>query len=265
MARPKQSKASSSRRRMGRVGSKRKTTSQPLVATIQRVLSRSLETKYVAKQNNLSGYTVLGKCEPHLDAISLLTEVAQQSGTGGTNTRVGDQIEPTRASIKGHIWLDNIDADVGSVIFVKLFFVTAKAVKTVDNKALLPDGFLEDGGFDPASWTAARQDLQAFYPIATKNYTLLKSKTFKFVKNGGLPIGNQPGDGTNIGKDRYTFSYSWTPPTLKYGDNADTFPTNHAPFMFAVAYSPGYNYSTDSSLVGRIKMNWNTDMFFKDA
>lgn len=253
------------RRMAGLVPTRSRSRPKPLVATIKRVLNRQLETKYVATQVQLAGFTIPGQITPTADYHLMLPDVAQQTTPATSNTREGDKIEPTKAKISGHIWYDNLDTIVGNIVFVKLFFVTPKNIKSANQVAGISDGLLESGTADPSSWTAARQDLQAFFPVCKENYTLLKTKTFKFVKNGGLPIGNQPDSGANIGRDRYAFSYSWKPPTLKYDTDASLQPTNHLPLMFCVAYSPGYNYTTDASLVGQVKMNWNIEMFYKDA
>ena len=236
-------------------------------ALIKRVLNSHLETKYVATQVQLAGFTIPGQITPTLDYHLMLPDVAQ-AGASTSITRIGDKIEPVRARIAGHIWFDNLgsdDADPGAVVFVKLFFVTPKNIKSASQVGGISNGLLESGTADPSSWTAARQDLQAFFPVCKENYTLHKTKTFKLVKNGGLPIANTRPASTNIGKDRYSFSYAWKPPVLKYDTDADLQPTNHLPLMFCVAYSPGYNYSTDASLVGQVKMNWNIELGFKDA
>jgi len=235
------------------------------VALVKQVLNKQLETKYVAEQVQLAGLAIPGSIQPSLDYHLMLPQVLQQSVTGSANVRVGDKIEPIRAKISGHLWYDNLDTIVGNHVFVKLFFVMPKNIKSANAANVMSDGLLENGSAEPVQWTAAGQDLQAFYPVCSRNFTLLKTKTFKFAKNGGLPIGNQVGSMTNIGKDRYSFSYSWKPPTLKYDEDNDTYPTNHLPVMFAVAYSPGYNYTTDASLVNQVKMNWNIEMSFKDA
>ena len=238
------------------------------MALVKRVLNRQLETKYIAQQVQLSGFVIPGQITPTADYHLMLPDLVQQTTVATSNTREGDKVEPLRAKISGHVWFDNLgsdDADPGAVVFVKLFFVTPKNIKSASQVAGISDGLLESGTADPSSWTAARQDLQAFFPVCRENYTLLKTKTFKLVKNGGLPIANTRPASTNIGLDRYPFSYSWKPPTLKYDTDLSQQPTNHLPLMFCVAYSPGYNYTTDASLVGQVRMNWNIEMFYKDA
>lgn len=248
-------------RRGGKQGNRKKSS----VALIKRVLNNQLETKYVAQQFQLAGFAIPGQITPSADYHLMLPDVAQQTTPATSNTREGDKIEPVRAKISGHVWYDNNDIDTGNIVFVKLFFVTPKNIKSANQVAGISDGLLESGTADPSSWTAARQDLQAFFPVCKENYTLLKTKTFKFVKNGGVPIAQGVGAMPNIGMDRYKFSYSWKPPTLKYDTDASQQPTNHLPLMFCVAYSPGYNYTTDASLVGQVLMNWNVEMSYKDA
>lgn len=263
-AKPRRDYAAMSGKRPRRPRAKR--ASKPLTALIKRVVNGQLETKYVAQQVNLAGYAIPGHINPLIDFHYMLPPVTQQTTAATSNTREGDVIKPLRATIKGHIWYDNNDTTVGNIVFVKLFFVTAKQLKYLPNASTdLPQGLLEAGLPDPVQWTAAAQDLQAFFPVCKENYTLLRTKTFKLVKNSGLPIGNSQQDSTNIGRDRYTFSFSWTPPKLKYAVDAHTYPQNHAPIMFAVAYSPGYNYDTDASLANQVKMNWAMDMSYKDA
>jgi len=232
---------------------------------IKSVLNRELETKYSADQVQLAGYVIQGGITPAADNHIMLPAVPFQTGAASSFVREGDSIKPIQARIAGHIWYDNLDTVVGNVVFVKLFFVVSKQIKDQSLLGNLPIGLLESGTADPVGWTASAQDLQAFYPVNKEQYTVMKTMTFKFVKNGGLPIGNQPGHDTNLNKDRYSFSYSWKPPTLKYATQAAVYPQNYAPIMFAVAYSPGYNYTTDASTVNQVKMNWQVSLSYKDA
>jgi len=234
------------------------------VSLIKQVLNRSLETKYVAVQGQPQA--MLGHINPPVDYHFMIPRLDQQTTVASSNVREGDTVKPIRASVQGHIWYDNLDVATGNIIFVKLFFLLPKALKNYnDFPGTLADGFLEAGTADPAQWTSANGALQAYYPICKENYTLMKTKTFKFTKNGGLPIGNAPGHDTNIGMDRVPFSFSWKPPTLKYAKDNDDLPSNYAPVMFAVAYSPGYDYDADANLAGQLKWSWQLSMSFKDA
>jgi len=243
---------------------RRKVPKKSMVNVIKKVLNNELETKYVAVQGQPQA--MLGHINPPVDYHFMIPRVDQQTTVASSNVREGDKIKPIRASVQGHIWYDNLDVSTGNIIFVKLFFLLPKGLKNYnDFPGTLADGFLEAGTADPAQWTAANGALQAYYPICKENYTLMKTKTFKFTKNGGLPIGNAAGHDTNIGMDRVPFSFSWKPPVLKYAKDNDDLPSNYAPVMFAVAYSPGYNYDTDPNLAGQLQWSWQLSMSFKDA
>lgn len=252
---------------------KRRGTKRPLrrgtglVAKVNKILNGKLETKYVAEQVQLAGYTIPADITPSTDYHLMLPKVGLQTGAATNNQREGDVIEPLRARISGHVWLDQ-SPSVAKVVYVKIYMVQSKSIKKAALNPDLPDGLLDDGTDDPVRWVAANQDLQAFYPVNKENYTVMKCFTFKLTNNGGGPIGQAVGAFTNVGagNDRKSFTYSWKPPTkLKYANDGDVYPTNHNPVFFSVIYSPGFNCATDASLVNSVKMNWNIDMTYKDA
>jgi len=258
-AKPKRDYRKMAGLRPARVPAKKATT-----ALIKQVLNRNLATKYVAIQGQPQA--MLGHINPPVDYHFMIPRLDQQTNVASSNVREGDTVKPIRASVSGHIWYDDLDVSTGNIIFVKLFFLLPKALKNYnDFPGTLADGFLEAGTADPAQWTSALGNLQAYYPICKANYTLMKTKTLKFTKNGGLPIGNAAGHDTNINQDRKPFSFSWKPPTLKYAKDNDDLPSNYAPVMFAVAYSPGYDYDANPNLAGQLKWNWQLSMSFKDA
>lgn len=238
-------------------------------ALIKRVLNRSLETKYVASQINSGGATVKSGCIPALDAITILPPVNFQAvGTpAASNLREGDSIQPLRASIKGHIWFNPDENQTSAkILMVKMFIVHSKTIKGVQFKSNLDAGWLENGTGDPVSWVSSALDFQAFYPVAKQNYTLLKTRTFRFVKNVGECIADvTEGNAPNIGMDRKTFSYSWKPPTLKYASEAQNQPSNHFPMMFLVCYAPGLDVSGIVELEKSLLYDFNTEMYYKDA
>lgn len=246
-------------------------------ALIKRVLNRKLETKYVAQQIFVGGTPVKSQCTPAADAVTILPNVAIQTTNATNNVREGDEIQPIKATIRGHIWfnprLDDIpNQEYSKILFVKMYIVQAKAVKTAGNVGSLPAGFLMNGTANPVSWVSSAEDLQSFYPVAKQNYTLLKSQTFKFVKNLGKTVGDitttvGTASNPNFDVDRKVFSYTWKPPTLKYNVDTDLQPQNHFPMMFIVAYSPGYDLLNVANpyLDKALLYDFNTEMYFKDA
>lgn len=238
---------------------------------IKQVLNRKLETKYCADQISLGGSPVKSSCSPNLDAITIIPDVVFQGAASGaaSNLREGDEIEPIRATIRGHLWFNTADENqtAAKVVFVKMFILQSKQIKSEQFQAQMDGGWLENGTFNPVQWVASDQDLQAFYPVAKQNYTVLKTQTFKLVKNVGECIADvTAGNSPNTMADRKTFSYSWKPPKLKYADTNKTQPSNHYPFMVLVCYSPGQTIDlTNAELFQSVLYDFNREMYFKDA
>ena len=256
-----------------RKAGKRRGTKRPmvrgtgLVARVNKILNGKLETKYVAEQVQLAGYVIPADIVPASDYHVMLPKLALQTGAATNNQREGDTVEPLRARISGHVWLDQAPS-VAKVVYVKIFMVQPKGIKYQPLNTNLPIGLLDDGTADPVQWSSIDQDLQAFYPVNKENYTVMRTFTFKLTNNGGAAIGQAVGAFTNVGagNDRKSFTYSWKPPTkLKYAADADVYPQNHNPIFFSVIYSPGFNCATDASLTNSVKMNWNIEMSYKDA
>ena len=265
--RPRVAAARPRRRTYGR----RRVTSRVTTAVVKRVLNRQLETKYVAANKGGLGIVVNASITPSIDAITILPDVQFQTGAATSNTREGDQIEPIKATLRGHIWFNPVPADIPNqeftkILFVKMFIVASKTIKGSQFSGNLDNGLLENGGADPVTWVSSAVDFQAFYPVSKQNYTLLKTRTMKFVKNYGKTQGDTTaGSQPNIDMDRKTFGYSWKPPTLKYANDAQLQPSNHYPIMFLVAYSPGIDVGTTDWLNGALLYNFHTEMFYKDA
>jgi len=256
---------------LGRVAKRKPVVPRRKATTrlIKQVLNRQLETKYVASDVSSGGAVLKNRITPSLDYLTILPPVNFQSaGTpAASNLREGDQIEPIRATVRGHIWFNPDENQTSSkILFVKMFVVQSKTIKSPAFAGNLDSGLLENGTGNPVSWVSSSEDFQTFYPVCKQNYTLLKTRTFKFVKNVGeciadVSVGNSP----NIGQDRRTFSYSWKPPTLKYANEAQNQPTNHFPIMFLVAYAPGLDIQGIPELATALLYNWHTEMYYKDA
>ena len=253
----------------GKVAKRRAPRRTALKKAIKQVLNRELETKYVAADVSQSGAVVKGDITPSTDAITILPPVNFQTAgaAASTDLREGDVIKPLRAAIRGNIWFNPLEEQAASkILYVKMFIVQSKTIKGAQFKGSLDAGLLEKGTANPVSWVGSVGDLQAFYPVSKQNYTLLKTQTFKFVKNVGNTVGDTTaGNSPNINMDRKTFSYSWKPPTLKYANEAQTQPTNHFPIMFLVAYSPGYDVTSLDVLNQALLYNFHTEMYYKDA
>jgi len=253
--------------RSNKTGKRRVPAKKATTALIKTVLSRQLETKYVAEQLHGSdgGLSIPGNIVPTTNSHSLLPQVVLQGGAAVSNAREGDAIQPIRAHFNLNMWFNNDDANC-KIIFVKIFLLHIKSTKyfpLVITDA--PDGMFENGTADPVNWVNTSQALQAYYPVCKDNYTVMKTKTFKFMKNYQVPLGGNGAPNLTTLTDRHSFSYSWKPPTLKYAKDLDTYPQNHAPVFYAVAYSPGFNVDGSDALSSAIKMEWQVSMSYKDA
>jgi len=239
------------------------------VQLIKKVLNSQLETKYVAFQS--PQFKIVGSINPTVAYYAITPPVAQQTGSATDNVREGNIIRPLSARVDVDIWFGNTDDSLTRVVFVKAFFVTSKSVKALPTSVVpntLPSGLLEDGTAAPVQWVSSAQALQNYYPVCRKNYTVLKTQVVKLCENQGNPVGGATAgdapfpDGRS---DRKHISYSWTPPTLKYDLDTDTFAGNHAPMMFLVAYSPGFDFDATPALSGSVQCQYQTKMTFKDA
>jgi len=239
------------------------------VQLIKKVLNRQLESKYVAFQS--APFKVVGNITPTTSYIAITPPVALQTGAASNNVREGNVINPTSARIDLDIWFNNTDDSLTRCAFVKAIFVTSKSVKSLPTSVVpntLPNGLLENGASDPVPWVSATGAIQNYYPICKDNYTVLSVQTVKLCENQGNPIGGATaGDAPypDGNSDRKHISFTWTPPALKYDLDADTFAGNHAPMMFLVAYTPGFDFDATAALSGSISCQYQTKMYFKDA
>lgn len=256
------------RRNRARARANRAGSTGSFAKKVTAVLNRKLETKYVSQNVHSGGAVVPGSFSPSTDYIPIVPDVVFQTGSAVSNQREGDSIQPLRASVRGHIWFNPASTpQSGSrVLFVKMFILQSKTVKSATLAGNLDNGWLENGTANPVSWVSSSLDFQAFYPVSKQNYTVLKTQTFKFVKNVGNVIADSTaGNSPNIDCDRKQFSYSWRPPTLKYANDLQNQPTNHFPFMVLVAYAPGLDVESVEELNESLLYDYHREMYYKDA
>lgn len=246
-----------------------RTKARPMAASvklIKKVLNQQLESKYVAFQS--APAKVVGNITPTASYIAITPPVSLQTTVASNNVREGNIIRPTKARVDINFWFGNVTDNKCRTVFIKAIFATSKSVKALPTTVVpntLSNGLLESGAADPVPWVSSVGALQAYYPICKDNYTVLKTQTIKLVTNPGDPVGSGSSPYVSNTSDRKSISFSWTPPTLKYDLDADTFAGNHAPMMFLVAYSPGFDFDADASLAGTVSYQYQSCMTFKDA
>jgi len=237
------------------------------VKLIKQVLNRQLESKYVAFQSE--EFKIVGNINPTTAYLAITPPVSLQTGAASNNVREGNIIRPVSARVDVDLWFGNTNDSLTRIVFVKAFFVTSKSVKALPTAVVpntLPAGLLENGSADPVQWVSSAGALQNYYPVCKDNYTILKTQVIKLVQNSGNPVGGLNGNPyPDSRSDRKSISYSWKPPALKYDLDTDTFAGNHAPMMFLVAYSPGFDFDAQTELSGSVQCQYQTKMTFKDA
>ena len=240
--------------------------SRPLRAAIKAVAKSQLETKYVgetifAQQLITAGASVPGN----------LNRMLAQVGQGiADNQRIGDRIEPIRATTRWTVHFQNAVSTNFEDLQYHLIILAVKGVKngsalaTVSPNTLLRNG--AGGNVDPTVGVFSQNQFIEqvnHYPVNTDQYTVLKRFTHRFAKGSyditGVPGAAATGQISNS-SPCVTFSYTWTPPTLDYNTAVDTLPTNHYPvFIHWVSVNDAGAYS------GNLVYGCRTDLFYKDA
>lgn len=240
--------------------------SGPMKRAIQQVARKQMETKYVGETTLANALITAGASTP-AGLIRMLPRVA--SGVGD-NQRLGDKIEPTRATTRWTIHFQNGVSNAFEDLQINLLVLSVKGAKTLQSVANVPGQSLlrngSGGNTDPSVGTFTQNQFIEevnHYPVNTDQYTVLKHFRKRFAK-GSYDVTGPPGANATsqiaVEKPCVTFSYSWRPPTLLYNQIADTLPSNHYPvYIVWCSVSDGGPYS------GNLYHACRTDMFYKDA
>jgi hypothetical protein len=198
----------------------------------------------------------------------LLPPVSQSTlNAGGSSHRIGDSITPKKLQLKLALTLPYNQQSVD--IFAHVYFLTCKSVKFAGNYSAVPiTQFLNKGdgtstGFD-GTW------INSGYPVNSNAFTLLSHKVVRLTKPAGLQNTYESGGGSNTTDMIYpkdttkvitkTFSF---PETLKYANDADTYPSNYYPFMaMGFTFADPTNVGTSNSTY--LKVQAQSQLWFKD-
>lgn len=254
------------RARKPAIARRKPVVSRPLRAAIKAVAKSQMETKYVGETIFANQLVTAGASVPG-NLNRMLSQVAQGNGD---QQRVGDRIQPTRATTRWTVHFQNGVSNNFEDLQYNLIVLAVKGVKngaalaTVSANTLLRNG--AGGNVDPAvgGFTQVQFIEQVnHYPVNTDQYTVLKHFKHRFAK-GSYDVTGVPGASAStqcaIQSPCVTFTYTWTPPTLDYNTAVDTLPTNHYPvFIHWVSVNDGGAYS------GNLFYGCRTDLFYKDA
>lgn len=241
---------------------------------------RDKETKYVSDAlKTSSGISLATPQRISADISSSSTEffvVVPPTVQGDDNfTRIGNQLSPTRCSVKLRLSLNQLLATLTTVsvdITVHIFLLTNKSVKdyilinAMDPSELLRIGDGTNSTFDGSSYVSA-------YPVNTDAYTVLTHKVIRMRKNFGQQGITDSTATTATGTVQplcmdpsmyRTLSFNVPlPKVLKYEDSTKIYPSNAAPFLAIGWYYNGPPVAPISTAV--LTAEGQTQLWFKDA
>ena len=245
---------------------KKAKVSQPLRNAIKAVAKSQMETKYVGETIFANVLVPAGASVPG-NLNRMLPTMAQGPGD---DQRVGDRVEPIRATTRWTVHFQNGISNNFEDLQYNLLVLQVKGIKNGIALATLPANLLlrngQGGNVDPSIGTFTQpQFIESVnhYPVNTDQFTVLKHFKHRFAK-GSYDVTGVPGANAStqcaIQPPCVTFSYTWKPPSLDYNAAVDILPTNHYPvFIHWVSVNDGGAYS------GNLWYGCRTDLFYKDA
>lgn len=244
----------------------RKATKSAFAKKVLAVVKRNEETKYRAVIGQQS-YIIGQALSTPAGLQKMLAPVAQ--GVGDFQ-RIGEKIQPVKARVDFTFNWTNDNQNNQDVV-VNLWIVTIKgynnysAYATAPTKQFVRVGDGTNRDLDDPDQPMMLQEW-AHAPLNTDQYTLLKHYRFRMRKGTGNQANDAPAvgiiapTGTTAGEDQRYISYSWTPPTLNYDDNAVNQPTSHWPLYGC------YATNADGSAYGdTLQISSRLHLWFKDA
>lgn len=252
------------RARAPRASASKPKVSAPLRRAIKAVTQSEQETKYVG-QTLVPNTLIPAFATTPNNLLRMLPGIVQ--GAGEAN-RIGDRVEPVRATTRWTVHFQNGVSNNFEDLEYNLLVLRVKGARTalqvaaVPSRTLLKDGL--GGNVDPNGYTQPQFIEEVnHYPVNTDQYTVLKHFKHRFAK-GSYDVTGVPGAAATSqianGDPCVTFSYTWKPPPLVYNDATDIMPTNHYPvYIHWVSVKDAGIYS------GNLFYGCRTDMFFKDG
>lgn len=286
--------------------------SKAVTKYVKRTIRASQETKYVSaqlQQNNLLDAAIHTPWTSSSVAGDILPLCPQLTEGTSEYQRVGRKVKPVRSYVD--IVATFPQVIVGQVvdpslpltdeIFVTMYIVKSKVYKNYGiyqsqsaslpaptqpwqtlldsgdvNTGSVPFGYLVTSGAGPTFYATDNSLLGM--PINKEQYTLVKKKVVKLIRNNGMMTGDgQPGQAPNLPQSVWKGRMYYRLPTLIYDDTKGQtqlsgFPTNNNT-MLMVGYTQCNNepsYTVDGTGAinipnNRLSISVRTHCWFKDA
>lgn len=270
---------------------------RPVKRAIKKIVRGQEETKYFAKQLMLNQSLDAAIHSPSTDMVPLVPPIVEGDQE---NQRIGRVVKPTRCRVD--ICATFPQTNPGQTppvfqtsaneIYVVLYILRSKRrhnwtdfAASTDWQRLLDDGA---GGAAPFGynsqpayagfWFTNTSLLQ--FPINSSEFTLMKRKVVKLVRNQGNMLENNPTAAPNLPQSCWMGSFTYKLPTLKYDDSttptnptAEVYPTNSCVFLAAgYAFANNFNgINTDpegnpaSAIDNSLSLTVRNHVWYKDA
>jgi len=233
-------------------------------ARVKKAIRRREETKYVANQIATS----VSVSQQAIVPTNLYRILPTLNQGVKENQRVGDKIEPVRASTYFTFNFEPNSAICLDMV-VNLYILTAKgafngpAVNSLPNGCLLKTG--AGTNVDPTGYAQNVMLAEVnHYPINTDAFTVQKHYCFRMRKGIGALNSNTGVEiyptGSITSEGSRTIKYTWTPPQLKYNEDTSTLPQNHYPVAVCWYTNADGNGGSSTNLFASIR----SEMYYKD-
>ena len=199
--------------------------------------------------------------------------------TQGTdaNQRVGLNVTPKALKLKGTITFD-YDLPFSQDYCVRMMVLTSKTTKSIPTlianaSSVYSDALMWDGQTANGITYYGCQPHQNTLPINNKAWNVLEDRLVHMRKGlGGAGSIAPPYDGETFMSPTRSFNFEVKllakdmPASLKYGSDADAYPTNFAP-VFAIGWvdqTGGLPISTASAHAKDVSIEWTSYLIYED-
>lgn len=239
---------------------------------VMRVINRQEETKYVAN-SPAADLTALPNYWFSTGSLAAADyKPALPTLTQGTDDyqRVGNVVKPKSVAVSVKVGLNPENVQACSLLGV-IYYGTSKDKKTWQGELPVDDGqILDDGDGTTSAWGGVKYLLNS--PIDRHGYNL-KRIVFRLSKTVGIQNGDISGAlveqgnfSTSNGMSVKNFMLRFkTPVNLQYKGQANTVPSNFAPFWgIGFCHADG-SALTEGDRTSLVQVTSKCHMYFKDA
>lgn len=276
------------RRRIVRPGVPRKTTryyakqnrakmarpSRNLKTEIEKVIAGTQETKFAVDypyntQTASDLYQAINFSSGITSTNELYNLIPRVNVGSDDHQRIGNRITPVSLKNITSVFIPYSEARTAMSVFVDVYYLTSKTVKTDNIMANIPTDFLlnaGDGTNVPYDGTAQTADL----PINKSAFTVIKHKRVHLQLSAGDPNSVLVGSFVNSAVvTTCGYSARWKlkiklPPVLTYMNENVNYPSNSLPFMCLGFHAIDANGDT-APITPRVFCRSQSQMYYKDA